>query len=392
MSHYRTRWFRLEILNQSIEIDLSIYDNPVEFLVSKAEIKERIAVELGVSPLPTDDQTNFLDSSWRKVLIDKERAKIEFLTIENIDSILDKYNIPVMFGILSIDIDYNTFWIWKAMQRHYAQIIAIEYNAKIPPDENKVVQYAPNGVWDGSDYFGASILAFYLLGRERGYSLVGADKIGSNIYFVHNSILRGLSFRNINLVKELYKPPLYGETGAGHPSDRLERQYVPYVSTKYSNLKLNLGCGAEVKNNFINIDIDNRLLQYWNNIFIADMQLLPFANESVDEIYCSQILEHFDVLDIPKVLSEIDRVMNIGGHLTIFVPYVPAIVERITLTSTIEEVINCSNTIFGMNAMARGIHRILFHPIFLKTYLPNFDFQSQRIDGNILCCELIKKC
>lgn len=64
----------------------------------------------------------------------------------------------------------------------------------------------------------------------------------------------------------------------------------------------------------------------------ADIQgdcsdLSRFDNESVDEIYASQILEHFPIADTVKVLQEWHRVLKPGSKLYVSVPDFDAAVK-----------------------------------------------------------------
>jgi ubiquinone/menaquinone biosynthesis C-methylase UbiE len=47
----------------------------------------------------------------------------------------------------------------------------------------------------------------------------------------------------------------------------------------------------------------------------ADARALPFADASVDLVTCSQLLHHFDDVEIPRVLRELDRVAR--GHVIV---------------------------------------------------------------------------
>jgi len=47
----------------------------------------------------------------------------------------------------------------------------------------------------------------------------------------------------------------------------------------------------------------------------VEKEPLPFAEESFDLIVCNQVLEHLKNIFLP--LSEMDRVMKIGGHLLV---------------------------------------------------------------------------
>ena len=50
----------------------------------------------------------------------------------------------------------------------------------------------------------------------------------------------------------------------------------------------------------------------------ADATQLPFANESIDKIICSEVLEH--IPDYVAVLHEIHRVLKPGGTLAVTIP------------------------------------------------------------------------
>ncbi len=68
--------------------------------------------------------------------------KKEFITAENINDLFKKYNVPEEFDLLSIDIDYNTYWVWKALEGYKPRVVVIEYNSSIPPTESKAVNTA----------------------------------------------------------------------------------------------------------------------------------------------------------------------------------------------------------------------------------------------------------
>jgi hypothetical protein len=144
--------------------------------------------------------------------------KSEKVTAENIQNLFKKYNVPKNFDLLSIDIDYNDYWVWKAITDYLPRVVVIEYNSSIPPTESKVVPYDPEAKWDGTNYFGASLLALKNLGLNKGYTLVGCDNNGVNAFFCKNELLDGIKIKDI---KDLYRPPKYGEIingiHIGHP-------------------------------------------------------------------------------------------------------------------------------------------------------------------------------
>jgi len=76
---------------------------------------------------------------------------------------------------------------------------------------------------------------------------------------------------------------------------------------------LNLGCGNDIRENCINIDITQPA------DLIHDLnQPLPFKNNSVDVILASHILEHIKELNSLK--KEMVRVLKYMGSLEVIVP------------------------------------------------------------------------
>ncbi len=154
----------------------------------------------------------------------------EFITAENINQLFSKYNVPDEFDLLSIDIDFNDFYVWKAISARYRpRVVVIEYNAKHLPSEDCVVLYDPMACWDKTNYFGASLLALYNLGKEKGYSLIYADTRGVNLFFLRDDLVEKseVHFLNINDVTKIYNPPRYGAgPNGGHVQDPLNRGFI----------------------------------------------------------------------------------------------------------------------------------------------------------------------
>ena len=144
--------------------------------------------------------------------------KNERVTAENIENLFQKYNVPKNFDLLSIDIDYNDYWVWKSIIHYVPRVVVIEFNSSVPPNESKVVPYDPDASWDGTNYFGASLLALSNLGTKKGYTLVGCDNNGVNAFFCRSDLVSEFSLKNFN---DLYRPPQYGEiinnSHIGHP-------------------------------------------------------------------------------------------------------------------------------------------------------------------------------
>jgi hypothetical protein len=102
---------------------------------------------------------------------------------ENICDILKRYQCPKNVNFLSLDIDYNTFYVLGSLLNEFSfDVIDVEYNSSYKKDW--VVQYDPNGKWDGSNYFGASLKTIFKLCKDKGYSLVYSDANGADAFFV----------------------------------------------------------------------------------------------------------------------------------------------------------------------------------------------------------------
>jgi len=216
-------------------------DGIIDFIFSVFGTTNKFFVEFGVQN-GTECNTRYLleKKGWSGLMMDggdleewkkgavnmdggdhlKSYIKTEFVTAENINELFKKYNVPQHFDLLSVDIDLNDYWVWKAIDNYHPRVVVIEYNSSIPPTESKVVPYDPLGKWDRTtNYFGASLLALYKLGLSKGYTLIGCSQSGLNAFFVKKELLPK-QFQ-IKSVEDVYRPPQYGikkdDVFIGHP-------------------------------------------------------------------------------------------------------------------------------------------------------------------------------
>jgi predicted SAM-dependent methyltransferase len=80
-------------------------------------------------------------------------------------------------------------------------------------------------------------------------------------------------------------------------------------------MKLHLGCGNNYLPGYTNVDIDSDLCD-----LKADLEKLNFEDNSVDEIYCCHVLEHFKRNKVIDVLYSWIKCLKIGGEIRICVP------------------------------------------------------------------------
>jgi hypothetical protein len=193
-----------------------------------------------------ESNTRYLreNHGWSGLLMDCENENLsinlhkEFITAENINDLFKKYNVQKNFDLLSIDIDYNDFYIWKSIKNKYKpRVVVIEYNATHQITEDKIVKYNPFNFWDGTNYFGASIKSLYNLGRKKGYSLIYAENIGVNLFFLRDDVLEkgNYKYKDMNNIELIYKSPKYGNgPNGGHVEDLKKREYVSFKNIRFS--------------------------------------------------------------------------------------------------------------------------------------------------------------
>jgi predicted SAM-dependent methyltransferase len=85
------------------------------------------------------------------------------------------------------------------------------------------------------------------------------------------------------------------------------------------HVMVNLGCGTDVRDGWINIDSAPRAGVKAHDI----RQGLPFFNNSIDYIYASHVLEHLDYSVASKLIDECHRALLPGGVVRLVLPDVP---------------------------------------------------------------------
>ena len=148
----------------------------------------------------------------------------ELVTPGNISDLFAQYHLPDELDFLSIDVDGNDFHLWHLMApRLRPRVVCLEHNSALTGFLDMVVPIHAVFQWDGTNYFGASLMAMTQLGRKRGYTLVYVEQQGVNAFFVRDDCLTPGMFAHQGNVAALYRPPAYGD--GGHPPDPFNRPY-----------------------------------------------------------------------------------------------------------------------------------------------------------------------
>jgi hypothetical protein len=161
-------------------------DKKVARIFREIGVTNQVAVEFGAADGRRKSNTGyFRDRGWMVHLFDVEPLDPVVtqadITAENVNETFDSAGIPYEFDLLSIDIDGNDLWVWKALAFR-PRVVIIEYNPRWSASKSRTVPYDPNRRWDGTNFYGASALALCRLGREKGYDLVESTR--SNLIFV----------------------------------------------------------------------------------------------------------------------------------------------------------------------------------------------------------------
>src|SRR5215831_15708931 len=177
-------------------------DGIIQEIFRRVGAASRTFVEFGVERGSECNSVKLLVEGWRGLWIEGARENAdairrrfapfigsrrlmlvaEFVTAENIDTLLGQAGINGELDLLGIDIDYNDYWVWKAITAVRPRVVVIEYNASLRPPLSFTVPYDPDAGWDGSNYYGASLEALVRLGRDKGYRIVGCSVAGVNAF------------------------------------------------------------------------------------------------------------------------------------------------------------------------------------------------------------------
>jgi hypothetical protein len=197
-----------------------------------AEIFRRIGatsrtfVEFGVETGVECNTAKLLVEGWRGLWIESNAASAaamrrafapfitdgklvlqqSLVTAENINALIDKAGFSGEIDLLSIDIDGNDYWAWKAIKAVEPRVVVIEYNATLRPPMALVVPYRSDAKWDGSNHYGASLEALVRLAAAKNYRLVGCSIAGVNAFFVRADLCAD-RFLEPATAQEHYEPP-----------------------------------------------------------------------------------------------------------------------------------------------------------------------------------------
>jgi Methyltransferase FkbM domain len=101
---------------------------------------------------------------------------VGFQPDDNLDTILERTDIPQDFDFLSIDIDGNDYHVWKMVTQYRPKVVCIEFNPTISSQVEFIQEANPNVS------HGSSVSALVALAKQKRYELICI--VGCNAIFV----------------------------------------------------------------------------------------------------------------------------------------------------------------------------------------------------------------
>ena len=186
-------------------------DGIIDWLIERLPGIPQRFVEFGVEGY-TEANTRLLlhSRNWQGLVIDGSQSHIErlqqreeywrfnltavadFITRENINELIGENGMQGEVGLLSVDIDGNDYWVWEAIDVISPWLVVCESNPVLGDLHALSIPYDPGFVASEAHYsqlyFGASLRALEILGKRKGYTLLGSNSNGLNLFFVRNDI------------------------------------------------------------------------------------------------------------------------------------------------------------------------------------------------------------
>jgi hypothetical protein len=139
-----------------------------------------------------------------------------WITRDNINQLLADNGFMGEIDLLSLDIDGNDYWIWKALHAVSPRVFICETQNAVPHDKTVTQPYSENWHLDAehsaSGFFSVSLAAMQKICVEKQYRLVGINRYGFNAIFMRNDV--GIE----------YFPEISVESALDNPYSRATRE------------------------------------------------------------------------------------------------------------------------------------------------------------------------
>ncbi|RKX44970.1 MAG: hypothetical protein DRP27_05345 [Thermotogae bacterium] len=137
-------------------------------------------------------------------------------------------------------------------------------------------------------------------------------------------------------------------------------------------VKLNLGCGGDIREGYVNIDV--RKIERVDLVLDLESERLPYGDGTVDEILAKDVLEHFSYRKVEEILKDWHRVLKPRGVLTIQTPDFDQIVKYYT-EGKIKSWWELSYWLYGGQEYKENTHKCIFTKPELCDLLKSIGFE-----------------
>ena len=137
----------------------------------------------------------------------------EFVSKDNINSIIDKNFGSINLDLLSIDIDGNDYWVLKNLESVRPRVLVLEINPFFGK-ESVTIKYNPSFHLENINQkiYGMSAIAAIELCKQKGYQLVATNSKGFNLFFVDDQ--EASAFETIN-PNEIFQKQYFQDHSGG---------------------------------------------------------------------------------------------------------------------------------------------------------------------------------
>lgn len=203
-------------------------------IIRRMGLKNGTFAEFGVGNGSENNTLILLASGWRGFWVGGEPLFFDYAQSAerfcffrkwiDIDNILPSFKEGIRainstkIDILSLDLDGNDIYLIEKLLTDGVspKLFIVEYNARFPPPIQWQIAYDKMHVWNGDDYFGASLASFNNLFSRHGYTLVCCNFSGVNAFFIRNDFLDAFKDVPKEIGDLFYAPQYYLFQSYGH--------------------------------------------------------------------------------------------------------------------------------------------------------------------------------
>lgn len=148
----------------------------------------------------------------------------------------------------------------------------------------------------------------------------------------------------------------------------------PPMSNERLHRKLNLGCGYDRREGYVNVDLHER---HGPDVVANVLELTTFPGSFYEEVYAQDVLEHVTRADVRKALFEWNRVLAMNGRLFVRTTDVGGLVRQLEAPENqgLHDQERLIQNMFGTQAYTGDFHLAGFTERIFRFYLWEAGFE-----------------